>query len=251
MSADELILDREQVEAFLLGFQRRLVGALANRDAVRSQVARLADKTGIAYKESEHWAGKRPDGGESAFIGEYVMPTLEASLRESEMRRDKHGTDPLNLIRVGFAAPKRYRTCGAVPSHPFGKLWRTPEEVYDRWIGKGKHSHVPLIQSYPDVNLLSPYRILFECKYFNSNPKNPARVQLVKDLRETFFYLGLPALPSTPKQAARDFRYGCYLAYDASDRLALSRAWSDLPAKVRNSFWDQANIFVMVFPEST
>ncbi len=243
MISPEDKLSREKVEDFLSGLSRHLQSKLPSKDAVVSQVARLS-----SGQRSQVWE-RKPEGPESAFIGEYVLPNLEEFLREriNDMPKD---SDPLSLIRVGFAAPGKYVSHGYAfyPGHPFGKVFRKPDVIYARWKGEGKKASVPLIQSWPDITLLFPYRILFECKYFKTRLKNPAKVQLVTDLYETFFYRALPRRPPTAKRAAWDYEYACYLAYDATDDGWLSKAWNGLAKEIRNSFWERANIFVMILP---
>jgi len=233
VTAIEEKLPRERVEDFLSGLLLHFQSRLPDRDTIASQVARLSSPP------------KKWDGSEAAFIGEYVLPNVGEFLltRVDEVQQ---GGDPLSLIRVGFAASEKHKSLVAVPAHPFGKIFRKPEVVYARW----KDAHVPLIQSFPDFTLLSPYRILFECKYFKTRLKNPAKVQLVRDLYETFFYRALPLRPPKAKQVGWDFEYACYLAYDATTGGWLFKAWDGLPQNVRNSFWEQANIFVMILPQT-
>jgi hypothetical protein len=198
----------------------------------------------MSGERSQAWE-RKPEGSESAFIGEYVLPSVEEFLRGRP--NDEQTGEPLSFIRVGFSAPKKYATCGSTffPGHPFGKVFRKPETIYARW----RNAQFPLIQSFPDFTLLSPYRILFECKYFKTHLKNPAKVQLVKDLYETFFYRALPLRMPKAKHVGWDYEYACYLAYDATDDGSLFNAWNGLPENVRKSFWEYADIFVMVLPE--
>ena len=234
-------LSRTQVAGFLSDLSRYLQSILPSRDVITSQVRTL-----MSGKESQVWKHK-PESPESAFIGEYVLPNIEGFLQR-QADDGQRGGDPLKIIRVGFPAPEKYSSSGFAffPGHPFGKVVGKPEVMYRRW----KEGGVPLIQSWPDLTLLSPYRTLFECKYFNRVLKSPARIQLVTDLYQTFFYRALPLLPPKNKHAGWDYEYACYLAYDATVDGWLSQAWNGLPEKVRNSFWEQANIFVMILPET-
>jgi hypothetical protein len=243
MALTEGTLSREKVDDFLSGLLRHLQSRLPEKGVIDSQVARL-----LSGKESQAWE-RRPEGRESAFIGEYVLPNVEEFLRSRT--NDSLKGDPLSVIRVGFAAPKKYMLGGSsfFPGHPFGKVIRKPEVIYARWKGEGKNARFPLIQAFPDFTLLSPYRILFECKYFKTHLKSPAKVQLVKDLYETFFYLALPLQLPKAKHAGWDYDFACYLAYDATDDGWLFEAWNGLPERVRNSFWEYANIFVMMLPK--
>jgi hypothetical protein len=73
-----------------------------------------------------------------------------------------------------------------------------------------------------------------------------AETALVEGIYQSFFYRGLPTLPSTPKHAAWDYLFACLLAYDASPDASLITAWRNLPAVVKEGCWEGANIYVMV-----
>jgi len=237
-------LPREQVKGFLEGLRRHLQSNLPDGSSITLRVASLLSGNG-----SQVWE-RKPEGPEAAFIGEYVLPNLEEFVRLQVNDRPRDG-DPLDLIRVGFSAPKKYSSRGFAffPGHPFGKVFRKPEAIYERWRA-GEKERVPLIQSWPDLTLLSPYRILFECKYFKTRLKSPAKVQLVKDLYETFFYRSLPLQPRKGEEGqVWDYEFACYLAYDATEEGWLIQAWNGLNEKVRNSFWEMANVCVMILPE--
>jgi len=242
MNWTEGMLSREQTHDFLLGLQRHLQSKLPDRSVITSQVRRL-----LLGEGSKEWE-RTPEGAEAAFIGEYILPNVVEFVR-NQVNRGLELQDPLSIIRVGFSAPKKFASSGTAffPGHPFGKVFRKPEVVYKRWKGDGAKIRDPLIQSRPDFTLLCPYRILFECKYFQARLKNPAKVQLVKDLYETFFYRALPQrLPGGKDGQGWDYEYACYLAYDATEEGWLTQAWNALSGKTRSSFWQQANIFVTI-----
>jgi hypothetical protein len=239
----DVVLSRDAVYDFLVRLEKHFQSTLPERKTVASQVTRLLDKTSHYSEISKVWSGK-PEGPESAFLGEYILPGLEDFLlqRHNEM---PSGTDSLSIICAGFAVPKRYTKRINNEGHPFSKEIRKAETIYSRW----KDNKIALTQPYPDFSLLAPYRILFEGKYFRTNLKSPARIQLVKDLYETFFYRALPEFPARMRYPEWNYPYACYLAYDASDGGQLLKAWSDLPDIVRKSFWKQANIFVMILAQ--
>jgi hypothetical protein len=244
MIATDGVLSRDGVKEFLTGLMQHLYSRLPDRESIKSRVEQLLLKDGRQSAVSQTWT-KRPEGPESAFLGEFILPQLEDFLKT---RGDQTlvAQDPSSAICVGFAAPHKYRQRVSIEGHPFGKIALKPEDLYRRW----KEKQIALIQSYPDITLLAPYRILFEGKYFKRNLKSPARTQLVSDLYETFFYRALPKLPASKKRLAWDYPYACFLAYDASEDGALLKAWNDLPEKVKKAFWENANIFVMILPAS-
>jgi hypothetical protein len=70
---------------------------------------------------------------------------------------------------------------------------------------------------------------------------------LVSDIYQAFFYRGLPRVDATKRGHPEwDYDYACLLAYDASPDGTLVAAWEALDSSVRQSFWDGANIYVMI-----
>ena len=66
------------------------------------------------------------------------------------------------------------------------------------------------------------------------------------DIYQAFFYRGLPSLPAAKKRPDWNYDYACLMAYDASTLGTLSSAWRDLPLQTRRSFWEGANVYVMI-----
>ena len=62
---------------------------------------------------------------------------------------------------------------------------------------------------------------------------------------QAFFYRGLPANYENPKRPW-DYDYSCLFVFDASFDGAFANAWEQLPAEVRQGFWDGANVYTMV-----
>jgi hypothetical protein len=95
-----------------------------------------------------------------------------------------------------------------------------------------------------------PYKILFEAKYFEGN-ENEAVPALVTTIREAFFYRCFPyAAPSNTKPDW-DYDFSCALAYDAPKQGSLEAAWNGIPGHVRTSFWEGANLYVMIIRGQT
>jgi hypothetical protein len=93
--------------------------------------------------------------------------------------------------------------------------------------------------------------VVFEGKYFERGAAKKAETDLVTNIYQAFFYRSLPRIDGTAKRPAWDYDYGCLLACDASPEGTLRAAWDGLSTKVKEGFWDGANIYVMVVRPST
>lgn len=67
---------RVEVEDFLSGLSRHLQSRLPERAVIALQIANL-----MSGERSRVWE-RKPEGAESAFIGEYILPNVEEFLRE-------------------------------------------------------------------------------------------------------------------------------------------------------------------------
>ena len=131
--------------------------------------------------------------------------------------------------------------------HPFQKiLGAKPGDVYRGWTNPDDGRAVA--RSCPDFSVRDPFphSILFEGKYFSSGGLKYAQRQLATNIYQAFFYRGLPPLAATKKHPEWKYNYACLMAYDASPLGTLKKAWSDLPLHIRHSFWDGANVYVMI-----
>lgn len=184
---------------------------------------------------------------ESAFLNHFVLPAVfeqlqtEAGLSVEQSREallnEYHRSMP-QFSRAGPIRPLR---------HPFKKLLgSSPESVYREWRYPTKGDG--LTQSAPDFALREPFphSILFEGKYYSTGSASYGAKQLATDLYQAFFYRGLPDVPETKKHRPWGFKYACLLAFDASRDGTLRAAWDALSAKIRKSFWEGANIYVMI-----
>jgi hypothetical protein len=63
---------------------------------------------------------------------------------------------------------------------------------------------------------------------------------------QAFFYRGLPRLAATKRHPEWSYDYSCLMAYDASRTGTLTKAWTDLHPETRRSFWEGANVYVMI-----
>jgi hypothetical protein len=194
---------------------------------------------------------------EAAFAYEIVLKNLREYL--AKQADVLNGRSPRDFILAeDYALAKEDSAdlmCGTPtwePGHPFHKAIATSaKDLYARWSGqdpKGPKSTFGAVC--PDLALLAPYRVVFECKYFTQPGEQNAVSQLVSGLYEAFFYRAMPTAPlGTPGlKHGWDYEYACFLAYDATNNRRLRKAWDALK-DTRNRFWDQANIYVMILPE--
>lgn len=184
---------------------------------------------------------------EAAFLNGKALPILfdvliQRGLSKEQARKallnESHGAMP----EISQQSPVRWE------GHPFTKaLGGSPSEIYRGWTNPEK-SH-PLAQSCPDFSLRDPFphSILFEGKYFPGGSLKVAQKQLVTGIYEAFFYRGLPGLAATEKHSAGwGYDYACLMAYDASTLGTLRSAWIALAQQTRQSFWEGANLYVMI-----
>ena len=87
---------------------------------------------------------------------------------------------------------------------------------------------------------------MFEGKYFARGSGDKAGRELADSIFQANFYRSLPSVPATARSAAWDYSFACLLAFDASPEGSLQAAWKALDSKVRKSFWEGANVYVMV-----
>ena len=128
--------------------------------------------------------------------------------------------------------------------HAFKKvIGASPESIYNAWSCGGG-----LTQSCPDFAVTHPFphRIVFEGKYFAHGSTKYAERELVKDIYQAFFYRGLPQLDATKRHPEWNYDYACLLAFDASPEGSLKSAWNRLDPVVQRTFWEGANIYVMI-----
>jgi hypothetical protein len=232
---------KEQAEEFL-----QLLGKSILRDAPRgTAMAPEIRRIVAAAKENEREKHLRLP--EAAFLNTYAVPALFRSLQDNAgltreqareaLRNEYHRTMQEYSVHSPIRAIR----------HPFKKtLGAQPETIYREWRNADKS--FGLTQSAPDFALGKPFphSILFEGKYFASGTQDYAARQLVADLYQAFFYRGLSPLEATKRHPEWDYDYVCLLAFDASPKGTLVAAWNALDAKVKRSFWDGANIYVMI-----
>jgi hypothetical protein len=185
---------------------------------------------------------------EAAFLNAHVIPLLaEAARVHANLTMAQTRDALLNEYHPSMNSISRDLPARTV-KHPFSKaLGAAPGAIYARWADPQNSKSI--VQSCPDFALRAPFphKIVFEGKYFSNGSLAYAQGQLVTDIYQAFFYRGLPFVDQTPRgRAGWDYDYSCLLAYDASPQGTLQTAWTDLPDKVKRSFWEGANIYVMI-----
>jgi hypothetical protein len=183
---------------------------------------------------------------EAAFLNGWVLPTLFELLKTHGLPTASSRQALLNeyhrcMPDISCRSPIRWE------KHPFGKSVQfVPSEIYRGWMNPEK-GHA-LTQSAPDFSLSDPFphSILFEGKYFRGGSLEYAQRQLVTNIYEASFYRGLPSLRATKKHREWKYDYACFMAYDSSKNGTLASAWTALPLRTRRSFWESANIYVMI-----
>ena len=184
---------------------------------------------------------------EAAFLNGKALPVLfgllktHAGLSEERAQQallnEYHQTTP----DISRQSPIRWER------HPFRKvLGASASDIYLGWTNPEKGR--ALTQSCPDFSLRDPFphSILFEGKYFPRGSLEFAQRQLVTDIYQAFFYRGLPRLAATKKRPEWNYDYACLMAYDASPKGTLAAAWTALHLQTRRSFWEGANVYVMI-----
>lgn len=188
---------------------------------------------------------------EAAFLNGQALPALFDLLIHRGLSKEKAQQALLNeyhrtMPDLSLWSPIRWER------HPFRKLLSaSPNEIYRSWTNPDKG--YGLTQSCPDFALRDPFphSILFEGKYFPRGSREFAQRQLVTDIYQAFFYRGLPRLASAKKRPDWNYEYACLMAFDASASGTLSSAWKELPLQTRRSFWEGANVYVMILRPTT
>jgi hypothetical protein len=182
---------------------------------------------------------------EAIFVDEFVINNVSSALEKfGGMDKAKAARSLLyEFYRTTEHQGISTQTCSRAPRSPFSKrtLAMTSDGVFDYWRNKG------FDRASPDFRLREPFpfKILFEAKYFPPSAASPSRL-LVDLIREAFLYRCLPyAFPATEKPEW-DSDFACAIAYDATADGSCSKAWLSIPEEVRRSFWDGANLHVIV-----
>lgn len=235
------MVDHDAAYEFLRHLEGALAAALPHGPAMEAAIRQvIAEATADPKRAHERKQ-------EAAFLNHFVLPVVHAELQTfGGLAADAAREALLNEYHRGMREISK-RSPASSGRHPFRKmLGASPESVYRAWTSEV--DRFGLTQSCPDFALGTPFphRIVFEGKYFARGSVSFAAKQLATDLYQAFFYRGLPHRPATKRHAAWDYDYACLLAFDASPEGTLKAAWDALPLKVRKSFWEGGNVYVMI-----
>ena len=229
---------------FFQGLEAYLNAKLPSPGYMRDEIPRI-----VADSRTNEEAHKGfPEG---AFLNHYVTPGIHEYLVSEEGLSADAACKALlsesfrKLQDISCASPSRLN------AHPFQKsVGSKASDIMKAWKGEGRGKAVS--RSAPDIALRppAPHSVIFEGKYFQSGGKQAAENELVKDLYQAFFYLGLSKIEETQTHPAWNYDYACLLAYDCSDNSTLKGAWESLANEVKTAFWEGANIYVMILTGS-
>lgn len=227
---------------FFQQLESYLNGIIPCPDIMRDEITRTVTES----KGNDDGHMRFPEG---ALLNKYITPNMHKFLTDREgLSKDEAHQALLsesfrNLPGVACASPARFK------ANPFQKaVGSNASDIMKAWRGEGGGSAVS--RPAPDIALRHPYKVIFEGKYFRSGGRQAAESELVKDLYQAFFYLGLSKLPEADGRPAWDYEYSCLLAYDNSEDSTFLKAWSGLPREVKEAFWEGANIYVMILTGS-
>jgi hypothetical protein len=230
--SDTRIQDKEQAHEFLKGLERELQ-KLSPAPKMEYEIRGI-----VAAHQKKGYLGKP----EAAFLNGFVIPRLAEQVRSYPACVGQNACKAVLCENHPNMSDFASGPTASKLGHPFTKvIGAKPTTIYGRWTDTKK----ALAQSWPDFALRSPFphKIVFEGKYFSEGSLQRAREALVTDIYQAFFYRGLPFVKA---DRVWDYDYACLLAYDASPKGTLKKAWEDLPQKVRQSFWEGLNIYVMI-----
>jgi hypothetical protein len=188
---------------------------------------------------------------ESDLVNAFILPKISEYLQQTLSPTEAYKAF---LAESGDAKKKGLAsgTPASAHRHLFTKvLGVSAKTLVKTWWGTSKKK--PLSQSCPDwaLRLPCPHKVVFECKVFRKGGMDAARTELVKSIYQCFYYRGQPKVPASGKHTGWDYDYACLVAYDASHKGCLVKAWKDVDSKVAKECWNASNIFVMVLPIAT
>jgi len=231
---------KEEARKFLAtleGFLKEKIGPSSEVKAAIDDIARRAK----ASTTERHLAF--PEG---AFLNHYAAPLIHEFL-VNRLNLTKESARIALLSESYRHQPKFASNSPASKErHPFTKsVGEDLDSIVTRWWKDGEGSAI--CQSCPDlaIGLPCPYKVVFEGKYFRHGSSAFAKHELIRDIYQCFFYLGLPRVPATGRHAAWEYDYACLLAYDASGG-NLKIAWQGIKDEVKMGMWKGANIYVIV-----
>jgi hypothetical protein len=236
---DEKVIQKPKVHQFLKGLEVHLNAKLPSPQEMRKEVREIVAN---ARKNDNPKHLKSP---EAVFTNDFLIPHI------FDVVVERAGKDKAQQCILSEYREMRKAFCGTTSPqrqerHPFGKgIADKPETIMRRWRGNEKSQ---IIQSAPDLALREPFpfNIVFELKYFEKGGAKKATTELVTDLYQAFFYRALPYVPPKGHYPSWDYNFACLIACDSSEDGALHHSWNTLPQRVKDGFWDGANVYAMI-----
>jgi hypothetical protein len=244
-------LTRGEIESFLAEFST--IMARETEDAAKVQKALGEHPCLHGQSGKNEW-----NNWELAFIDQIVLKNLSEHLQKYLAKTAVlNSKSPCDLIAAESSHAKEHHIACGTPAwsqgHPFNKaMGSSLDDLYKRWRGDDPKKRKSTFAAVcPDIALLAPFRVVFECKYFNQPANRPATSQLVRGLYQAFFYRAMPTKSpgTTGLKYGWDYEYACFLTYDATGNRRLRKAWCDLDEGTRKRFWDESNIYVILLPQ--
>lgn len=228
---------------FLRSLEEYLNSSIPGPYKISSEIKEIVEKAKSSIDNETPYL-KRP---EEAFLNSYVAPAIHKFLSTNiglggDGAKRAYLSENYRHIRDwATGTPARSK------KHPFTKaVGNKPQLICEQWKGNGPG--YPVVQSCPDMALRSPcpHKVVIEGKYFSKGGPQAAETALVTNIYQAFFYRALPYIPESPKHPAWDYDYACFLAYDATEKGWLKKAWELLDKRVKEGCWEGANIYVMI-----
>ncbi len=233
---------KAKAKEFLDDLQSAMNDRLPRWQEIQAEIPDIVSEA----KGREDWKHKRTP--EDVFLHHFAFPILFQYISDDL----GHGNDAArqsllseffrNMPDMVSGSPARAMRYG----NPFGKVFATPQDVMKRWRGEMRQAKVQ--QPCPDFALRSPFphKIIFEGKYFQKGGITAGETHLVETSYQAFFYGAQTPAGENSSGVPWDYDYSCLFACDASNEAGLISAWNSLDGDLQNSFWEGANIYIMV-----
>lgn len=197
-------------------------------------------------RENQRNSSKKFNQPENAFIYGDVLPILHSLILEAvngniEAARQSLLSESWKAVsKISSGSPKRlipypFKKALGSNAKDIVKLWQSPSGVVS--------SLWPDFATRPPL----PYKIVFEGKYSDGNVSESKAMEiLASNIYQGFFYRGLPETKGEGDNGDYHYDYACVLIGDGTPNRILTKVWDSLDPKVKSSFWDGANIFVLI-----
>jgi hypothetical protein len=236
---------KDDAKGFFTRLAEHLNATIPTSPDVQANIAGAVQR---AREAARGTVERRSSFAEGAFLNTYIIRQVHTFLTSELGSAEKAR---LALLSESYKGHPQLTSGSPVRPgpHPFRKVMAaSPRQIMNIWRGRVPGLKPLALNSCPDMALRAPvrHRTVFEAKYHNNNSTAIAEAELVKNIYQAFWYLGLPRLAETSTHAAWDYEFACVLVYDATRDAVMLRAWESLPSKVRAACWSGANVYVMI-----